>query len=273
MRVKIICISLQQAIERRQHMTDLLNNIGFEWEFFDAYDGQNIKIINDKIFYNNAFTGYYHDASKFLLDQIEQFGRIHYKKIHDIPYTLDISAIIDQENAWIVKQEQFQFFININYFRHRTMILNEIGCALSHYNVIKMLQYDEDYDAYLVLEDDVYLIGDLNRIIKQAEWYDLIWNILFLNIPGYGGHPGFIEPNTQTTFSNDFNLHVFSHYSSACSYLVNKNWTLNEDYINLPFDVYLSRRIDLLQLRIKEPVFMVDYTKLSKDSTINVEIF
>lgn len=268
MRVKIICISLINATERRLHMTELLNEIGLSWEFFDAYDGKHINVVNRKIYYKKIFTGYYHDESKFLLDQVEQLGRLHYKKYGGIPYDLNVSSKIEDDRAWIIKDGHPQFFVDAGYFTQK-MSNNEIGCALSHIEVIKSLRGDCDYDAYLVLEDDVYLTGDLQKILKQAELYDLIWDVIFLNRPGFGGHPGFIEPNTETEFSQDFNLHVYSQYSSACSYLVNKKLVQDTNHIDLPFDVYLSRCINQFQLRVRrEPVFMVDYNKLSGNSTI-----
>ena len=277
MKIKIVCISLSDAIERRAHMTELLNSIetqlGIKWEFFDAYSGQDIKVVNKKIYYNGIFTGWYHDENVFLIDQIEQFARLHYRKFGGIPYAQDVSVTIengdDNSVAWIYKGGEKQFSIGANYFR-KTMTMNEIGCALSH---LEAMQNIHDCDAIILLEDDVYLVGNLDETLEKIKQYNLLpWDIIFLNIPGYGGHPGYIEPGTMVDF-NDFNLHVYSHFSSTCSYLVSKhNKIIDKPNINLPLDDYFSRRIDLFMLRVKEPVFMVDYNQLSGESTISTSL-
>lgn len=271
MKVKIICISLTDAIERRLHMTALLNQIkqelNIEWDFFDAYNGKDIKVDDKKIYYNGNFTGWYHDENIFLIDQIEQFARLHYRKFAGIPYAQNVSVKIDNDNkAWIYMDDDKQFNIDASYFRKK-MTMNEIGCALSHLEA--MIFYRNNYDAILLLEDDVYLKGNLLSTLDKVNQYNLLnWDIVFLNIPGYGGHPGYIEPNTMVDF-NDFNLHVFSHFSSTCSYIVSKNnRILDKPHIDLPLDDYLSRRVDLFMLRVKEPVFMVDYNQLSGISSI-----
>jgi len=264
--MKIICISLPDAIERRQHMTELLNSIGIEWKFFDAYSGKDLKVVDKKIYHHNIFTGWQHDENAFLIDQIEQFARLHYRKFGGIPYSKDVSVTLDGELAWIYKNGEKQFSINTNYFRKK-MTTNEIGCVLSHLEAIKDID-----NTTLILEDDVYLIGKLEETLEKIEQYNLIpWDIVFLNIPGYGGHPGYIEPNTMVDFG-DFNLHVYSHFSSTCSYVVSRHHKIIDNSsrtINLPLDDYFSRRVDLFMLRVKEPVFMVDYNQLSGDSTIS----
>lgn len=273
MKVKVICISLADAIERRKHMTELLNHMNVDWEFFDAYDGKNIKVVNKKIYYNGIFTGWYHNENVFLIDQIEQFARLHYRKFGGIPYSKNVSATVDGGGvAWIYKDGERQFSIDAGYFRKK-MTMNEIGCALSHFEALihhHATFGDGDYDAILILEDDVYIVNDLNETLKKIELYNLIpWDIIFLNIPGYGGHPGYIEPGTMVDF-NDFNLHVYSHFSSTCSYVVSRNnKIIDKPVINLPLDDYFSRRVDLFMLRVKEPVFMVDYDKLSGESSIS----
>lgn len=273
MKVKIVCISLSEAIERRVHMTELLNSIetqyGIKWEFFDAFSGRDIKVVNKKIYYNGIFTGWYHDDSVFLIDQIEQFARLHYRKFGGIPYAQDISATVEDDVAWIYKGNEKQFSINANYFR-KAMTMNEIGCALSHLEAMQSIHHNGDCDAIIMLEDDVYLVSNLYETIEKINQYNLLpWDIVFLNIPGYGGHPGYIEPGTMVDF-NDFNLHVFSHFSSTCSYVVSRdNKIIDKPIINLPLDDYFSRRIDLFMLRVKEPVFMVDYNQLSGESTIS----
>ena len=272
MKIKIICISLTSATERREHMTKLLNKVKdnpfiVSWEFFDAYDGKDLTVVNKKIYYNGIFTGWYHDESVFLIDQIEQFARLHYRKFWNIPYTQDISVSIDDDGrAWIYKNGQQQFSIDPSYFR-KHMTMNEIGCALSHFEAMVFLN-DDDCDALLILEDDVYLVGDLENTLKKVEMYNLLnWDIIFLNVPGYGGNPGYIEPNTMIDYTDEFNLHVYSHFSSTCSYIV-KHPIVDKPVINIPLDDYFSRRVDLFMLRVKEPVFMVDYTRLSGESTI-----
>lgn len=280
MKIKIVCISLSDAIERRKHMEQLLNTLKndcefvVDWEFFDAYNGEQIQVIHKKIYYNGIFTGWYHDSSVFLIDQIEQFARLHYRKFGGIPYCKDVSVSVDGNVAWIYRNDQPQFSIDASYFR-KILTMNEIGCALSHFEAMQISQdmklYNHDsaeYDALMILEDDVYLVGDLTKTLQQFKMYHLLdWDILFLNIPGYGGNPGYIEPNTMVEISDDFNLHVYSHFSSTCSYMI-RHSVVDKPVINLPLDDYFSRRVDLRMLRVKEPVFMVDYSKLSGQSTI-----
>ena len=265
--MKIKCISLPGAVEKRKHMTELLDKTGLEWEFVDAYDGSQIKVIDQKIYYNDVFTGWYHDSSVVLTDQIEQFARLHYRKYWNIPYISDVSVYIEDGGtvAWIEKGGIRQFSINANYFR-RYMNMYEIGCALTHFEVMRAIT-----EPTLVVGDNVYLVGNLEHILERAKWYDLLWDIVFLNIPGYGGNPGYIEPGTLATFSDEFDIHVYSHFSSTCSYIVKENLFTNVNTINLPLDDYFSRRVDLILLRVKEPVFMADYTGVSGESTIDLE--
>lgn len=277
MKIKIACISLPDAIERRNHMEQLLNTLKndcefvVDWEFFDAYDGEKIQVIHKKIYYNGIFTGWYHDSNAFLIDQIEQFARLHYRKFGGIPYSKDVSVSVDGNVAWIYKDGVSQFSIDATYFR-KILTMNEVGCALSHFEAMQQVYShdNEEYDALIILEDDVYLVGDLTKTLQQFQMYNLLdWDILFLNIPGYGGNPGYIEPNTMIEISDDFNLHVYSHFSSTCSYMI-RHSVVDKPVINIPLDDYFSRRVDLRMLRVKEPVFMVDYSKLSGESTINL---
>jgi glycosyl transferase, family 25 len=76
---------------------------------------------------------------------------------------------------------------NVNIFS-RNFILNngQIGCALSHIELLKQLVNDDDQDFYLILEDDLKIV-DYDKILKIYNLYkNKTFDFEFLNLICYG---------------------------------------------------------------------------------------
>ena len=168
MKIKVICINLEKSNDRRQHMLNIADKITLPFEFFKAYDFNNLQLVEPtisvvdpgpdsdyiikgkninlkQIHYQDEFTGLHHNPKRYLEDQVEHFGRKHYLEYHGIPYAHPIK-VIDFDNdhckKWINYKGVTEFYVDISNFR-KYIAKSEIACALSHYNVLKKLAYDD----------------------------------------------------------------------------------------------------------------------------------
>lgn len=304
MKIKVICINLAKSTDRKQHMLNIADKIHLPFEFFKACDFNDITIINpndevkvidpgpnldyiihyggsdkeSKIYYKGEFTGMYHDPKRYLEDQVEHFGRKHYQEYHNIPYAHPIKSIDfegDHTKKWINYKGESVFYVDISNFR-KYIAKAEIACALSHYLVLQKLLDDSEYDAYLILEDDVMLQEyddeqdyNLKNVLDELVLYSPLWDIAYLN------EPKFISPNSLKPYNTYWNIGVFSNFTDACSYIVTKKTAkqlikLYNHHIDLCADDFLTRQVHLYSLRTKKPIFINNYTN---DSTIrNIEI-
>lgn len=296
-RVKAICINLVRCEERRERMTQVgleIEKCGIPFDFNVATDYNDVTIknsgttsVNKDVDVNGKYQiqtyyrqdievkgvsiGYQHDPKKYLLDQVEHFGRNHFRTYQGIPYAEGIMAVDhdDHDKKWITTMgEKYHFYVNISNFR-KCMTMGEIACVISHFNVIQQLLNDDEYDYYLILEDDVKLTSDteysLDKILQHISLYKTFWDIVFLN------EPRFITPNSLHSMSEFLNIGVYSSFTQACSYIISKK---SAKYlvkklgcaINITMDDFLSRQQELVMLRTKKPVFILDDT--SNDSNI-----
>ena len=265
--MKIKCINLEKCKDRREFMQKQLPNI----EFFDGIDANYIELkhVKDtiyKIFYQGSDTGLLHDKSQYVYNTAIGYGLRHYRRFRDIPYA-NIEANI-YENSVSVTYKGQTFYTDITEYKKETSI-GELGCALSHYYLAKQLLNDENHDYYIVLEDDVIINSDLEPVIKHLEYYDLLWDIAFLNIPQH------LLANSLISFTSLFNLSIFSGYSGTYSYVLNKKGAQKlidayNGYINLPSDDFLSKQVHLTQLRIKKPIC---FTTDEFNSIINTSFY
>lgn len=286
--LKIVCINLERSTERRRHITDnvctTLSDM-FPFEFFTACDYLNLELKssvdvtvhkdridvtfeddNDhiplrKIYYNDEFTGMYHNPRRYLEDQVEAFGRKHYRANWDVPYELTMSMADDSSDnlkKWIVRDGKPQFYVNVTDFRKK-MTPPEIACSLSHYRVLHQLVNDPVHNAYLILEDDVSLQVEpahIKTLVAHIELYEPTWDIVMLN------HARFMTPNSLVKMTPMLNLSVFSTFTNACSYIIKKSTaaTLLKRWgnrIDLTADDFLARQIDLRILRVVESCFTI----------------
>lgn len=79
----------------------------------------------------------------------------------------------------------------------------EIGCAYSHYLLLKKLVADKNHDFYLIFEDDVSLVKNFKKIYKIIINLDLSINNLIIFTSGYDFFPRF---KTKIFINEDYNL-------------------------------------------------------------------
>lgn len=288
-KIKAVCINLERCKDRYERMEKVgkLIQDTIPFEFSTAIDykdvvletkltNENIKLngIKDNGEYNieveyfknikvkDCDSGYTHDPKRYLMDQVEHFGRNHFRKYKFIPYADNIVAVDhdDHNKKWITYNGEYQFFVDISNFR-KFMTMGEIACVLSHFNVIEQLLNDNEYEYYLILEDDVKLTTNpdysIDKILKHVSLYKELWDIVFLN------EPRFVTENSLYSISEFLNLGVFSSFTNACSYIISKKTArylvdkLN-NCIGITMDDFLSRQQQLYMVRTKQPVFILD---------------
>lgn len=323
MKIKTVCINLERSSDRRQHMLGIADKITLPFEFFKACDYNNLELVGGdemvvsvaegdddyiitikgdtsggklkEIHYKGEFTGLYHDPKRYLEDQVEHFGRKHYQEYHGIPYAHPIKCLDfegDHCKKWINYKGETAFYVDISHFR-KYIAKAEIACALSHYKVLEQLIDDEEYDAYLILEDDVVLqesksdVDDgqqeqpeyakheqveynLKNVLDELQLYEPLWDIAYLN------EPKFIAPNTLVPYNKYWNLGVYSNFTDACSYIVTKKTArelldLYQGQIDLCADDFLTRQVQLYSLRTKKPIFINNYSQKSTIRTDEIE--
>lgn len=297
MRIKIVCISLEKSVDRREFMRKQFDSIkGIPFEFFNAIDATELELVSFggsiyKIYYKGIDTGLLHDKKIYVQETATSYGRRHYRNFRGIPYA-NVQAIVN-DNIVTINYEGQSFYTDISSYK-KELSITELACALSHYYVTKQLVNDDNYDFYIVLEDDVVVFSDsantnidtgaksLGTILKHLVEYDLFWDIAWLN------HPQHITANSLIGYSDLFNLSVFSGYSGSYSFILNKkgakklmsSYTQEETLtyvnrfptetlthsvnmsqketlthsVNMAADDFLANQVHLCQLRLKKPI-------------------
>lgn len=309
MKIKTVCINLEKSSDRRQHMLNVADKMYLPFEFFKACDYTNLEIkssdedceisvidpgpdqdyiisvtssdgkCGSKIYYKGEFTGLYHEPKRYLEDQVEHFGRKHYQDHHNIPYAYPIKSVDfegDHTKKWINYKGESVFYVDISNFR-KYIAKPEIACALSHYKVLEKLVNDTEYDAYIILEDDVVLQEyddepdfNLKNVLHELELYSPLWDIAYLN------EPKFISPDSLKPYNKYWNIGIYSNFTDACSYIVTKKTAkkllkLYDNHIDLCADDFLTRQVHLYSLRTKKPIFINNYSNVSTIRSVEIE--
>lgn len=290
-KTKIVCINLKNCIDRRLQIETTLSKSSLPFEFFNAIHYKDVTLVSNiencqissvnneykiKVDYNksvnifNQKTNLIHDPDAYLIDQVEHFARVHFKKYHNIPYANVVITNHDDPNKkWFTYKDK-TMFVDISNFR-RYLTISELACSLSHYHVLKQLISDSEYDVYVILEDDVILneTGDytLVNILKHLDLYNKCWDVAFLN------NAIFCSPNSLVDLTEYLNYGVYSNFTNACSYVVTKESAQKlidrfNGTINIAMDDFLSRQQDLKMVRLKKPLFEIDQ---SSPSNIRVD--
>lgn len=288
---KIVCINLERSTERRQHIAEhvapFLAGRAVEWMV--AFDHRDLTLEAEsastvignrplhRIHHLGWFTGFHHDAERYLEDQVEEFGRKHYKSRLDRPYQLGVTCVHDPDvpfRKWVALHGEIQFYVDCTTFQQK-LSMPEIACALSHITVMrKLVAEPAACNAYLVLEDDVsLLVGPerLQAVFEHIEMCEPLWDIVFLN------EARFVDADTLVRFTSVLDMSVFSSFTNACSYIIKKSAAetlLNRierdrNCINLTADDFLSRQIDLRMLRVVEACFSIGCEDLPSNIQIN----
>lgn len=251
MNVKLICINLKDQVDRRTFMR---NQLGERVHFFDAIDAKYLTTQGNTIYYKGKQLELVYDPDMYLRETALAYGRRHYRNAGGILYA-DVNIHING-NIVTISRGTEAFYIDISPYK-KNISITELACALSHYFVQKELALESDFDAYLVLEDDVIIdIDQLDRTLAHLSEYDLLCDIAHLN------HPEFMMKDSLVDFSSMFDLGVFSGYSGAYSYILIKQgarklMSVYNATIGMTADDFISNQIQLRQVRIKQPICSV----------------
>lgn len=104
-----------------------------------------------------------------------------------------------------------------------------VGCALSHYNLLKQLSMDEKYDKYLIFEDDVKLSPLFNKRLKNVlleinnnPYYDIIF--LGHHIPtGLRNDIAMSRNNDDTMVYRIKEFNEMKSFGGTFAYIITKN--------------------------------------------------
>lgn len=128
------------------------------------------------------------------LDRRQDRWKEFTEKTAKIPLTFTRKSAVDGKTLSPTRQ-MLQLFDTNDYNYRRGMV----GCALSHLKIMIELVYDTEYDAYLVLEDDIDFCDGFfekyNKIVDELYLRD-DWGLAYL---GHTPHP----PYQKTIESDD----------------------------------------------------------------------
>ena len=251
MNIKLVCINLKDNVDRRTFMR---NQLGERVHFFDAIDAKYLTVQGNTIYYKGKQLDLVYDSDMYLRETALAYGRRHYRNAGGILYA-DVDIHING-NIVTISRDGESFYTDISPYK-KNISTTELACALSHYLVQKELALQSDFDAYLILEDDVVIdTNQLECILAHLSEYDLLYDIAHLN------HPEFMMKDSLVDFSSMFNLSVFSGYSGAYSYVLTKQgarklMSVYNATIGMTADDFISNQIQLRQVRIKQPICSV----------------
>ena len=126
-------------------------------------------------------------------------------------------------------------------FTGRPMMQTEIAAGLSHIQLWRQLQADTDVDHYLILEDDIDVIHNMNDIIQSLD----LANIHFLKLSGQCDRP----MKKVKDLNDEFTLYRYAFGPlDAAAYLISKEGAKKlEDYcqsLHAPVDILMDRSYD-----------------------------
>ena len=197
-------------------------------------------------------------------------------KINKI-YAINLDESIERFNH--LKQKAKKFNLNVNRFVaingkkvnifekekelnlkiSKTLKKGNLGCALSHYTLIKSLKNSKD-DYVLILEDDVIFDDKFHNINKILNKIDFDFDMLFLggcNIYGSLFKKDFIKPRKH------LNQGLRRYNMCLHAYIVNikniDNILNSIKKINKPIDIIIRDNIDNLKMYyLKKPLVYQD---------------
>jgi len=126
-------------------------------------------------------------------------------------------------------------------FTGRPMMPTEIAAGLSHIQLWRQLQSDVDVDYYLILEDDIDILFNMNDIIQSLNFKQ----IDFLKLSGQQDRP----MKKIKSLNDDFTLYRYAFGPlDAAAYLISKSGAkILENYcqtLHTPIDILMDRSYD-----------------------------
>jgi|GEM_PF-1868678 len=126
-------------------------------------------------------------------------------------------------------------------FTGRPMMPTEIAAGLSHIQLWRQLQADEDVEYYLILEDDIDVVHNMNDIIQSLD----LSHIDFLKLSGQQERP----MKDVKKLNDEFTLYRYAFGPlDAAAYLVSKNGAKALggfcQTLHAPIDILMDRSYD-----------------------------
>ncbi len=127
------------------------------------------------------------------------------------------------------------------HFTGRELMETEKACALSHIQLWRQLQNDNNADYYLILEDDIDVIHNMGDILNALD----LSKIDFLKLSGQQNRP----MKKLRDVNNEFSLYRYAFGPlDAAAYIVSKQGAQKlEDYCQTllsPIDILMDRSYD-----------------------------
>jgi len=227
------------------------------------YNKENFKNSNNiKVIYINLEKD--KDRNKKMIKLLKE-NNINYKRKNAI-YGKNLN--INNLNNKIIDKTGLEDIKNKNYKYGLSLTMGGIGCAISHYEVIKNISEQDNENIYIILEDDVNfkekenLISNIQTVLKNAPNN---WDIIYI---GYGP----ISDEYKNKKINE-NFYETNRIHGTFGYIVNKKGArkiLNIFPIKYQIDtsLYLASRNKKINSYIYKPqlIFHYDY------STTNIQV-
>jgi GR25 family glycosyltransferase involved in LPS biosynthesis len=173
------------------------------------------------------------ERRKHILDQVEKLNMPY-----DIVLAVDGEALSKEEIDKAVDLEVYKKFAR--YYRS----IGEIGCALSHFKVLRKF-LESNYQYALVLEDDISFDPDLLRKIayKSLDAHYL-WNILTFEVRHRG-----MPVKVKNILSNYYLSYYLTDVHDAGAYLIDRSTAVKLLEYSLPIktsvDYFFTRAWEL----------------------------
>lgn len=176
---------------------------------------------------------------------------------------LDINNI----NNKIIDKNGLENIKNKNYKYGLSLTMGGIGCAISHYEIIKDISKDNNNNIYIILEDDINFkknfISNVKEVIKKAP---KDWDIIYI---GYG-------PISDDYKNKKINNNFFrtNRIHGTFGYILNKKGAskiLNIFPIKYQIDteLYLASRNKKINSYIYKPQLIFHYDYSSTNIQVN----
>ena len=174
---------------------------------------------------------------------------------------------INNINNEIIDKNGLEDIKNKNYKYGLSLTMGGIGCAISHYEIIKNISEENNNNIYIILEDDINFkknfISNVKKVIKKAP---NDWDIIYI---GYGP----ISDDYKNKKIND-NFFRTNRIHGTFGYILNKKGAskiLNIFPIKYQIDtaLYLASRNKKINSYIYKPQLIFHYDYSSTNIQVN----